>query len=62
MQTDDLNGEVTCSDRLYSVPTPVNALLQRLTSRTARDSLPPGLISSDEFLAEVSARTAVPRR
>ncbi len=49
IETDYLNGEVVLLGRLHGVPTPVNALLQRLANRLARDGTEPGSITADEF-------------
>jgi 2-dehydropantoate 2-reductase len=42
IEADYLNGEITLLGRLHGVPTPVNALLQRLANETARNGDPPG--------------------
>jgi 2-dehydropantoate 2-reductase len=51
VETDYLNGEVVLLGRLHGVPTPVNALLQRLANRLARRGDPPGILPPEEFLA-----------
>lgn len=53
IETDWLNGEIASLGRRYGVPTPVNALLQRLTNQAARDGLPPESISAGEILANL---------
>jgi 2-dehydropantoate 2-reductase len=48
IETDYLNGEIAMLGRLHGVPTPVNALLQDLAARAARDRRPPGSMSVDD--------------
>ena len=50
IETDYLNGEVVLVGRSVGVPTPANALLQRLSNEFARNRLPPGGVSQDEFM------------
>ncbi len=42
IEADYLNGEIVLQGALHGVPTPVNALLQRLASRAAAEGAPPG--------------------
>jgi 2-dehydropantoate 2-reductase len=49
IESDYLNGEVVLLGRLHGVPTPVNALLQRLANRLAATGAQPGSITPDEF-------------
>jgi 2-dehydropantoate 2-reductase len=42
IETDFLNGEIVLLGRLHGVPTPVNAAVQRLANRIARERLEPG--------------------
>jgi 2-dehydropantoate 2-reductase len=42
IEADFLNGEIVLQGALHGVPTPVNALLQRLASRAAAEGAPPG--------------------
>ena len=49
IESDYLNGEVVLLGRLHGVPTPVNALLQRLANRLAATGAQPGSIPPDEF-------------
>lgn len=49
IETDYLNGEVVLLGRLHAVATPVNALLQRLANRLARDRGEPASITPEEF-------------
>ena len=61
IETDYLNGEIVLLGRLHGVPTPVNALLQRLANRAARDAWPPGSMTEEDVLAQradCSARTS----
>jgi 2-dehydropantoate 2-reductase len=51
IETDYLNGEICLLGRLHGVPTPVNALLQRLSNEMLRQGTPPGSISPDQILA-----------
>ena len=41
-RTDDLNGEIVFLGRLHGVPTPVNAMLQRLAVRLVNEHVAPG--------------------
>ena len=43
IEAEFLNGEIALLGGLYGVPTPVNALLQRLAVRAAAEGAPPGL-------------------
>ena len=49
VEADYLNGEIVLLGRLHGVPTPVNALLQRLANQAASNGTPPGLLSVDEL-------------
>jgi 2-dehydropantoate 2-reductase len=51
VETDHLNGEIVLLGRLHGVPTPVNALLQRLAREAARERRPPGSYAVDEVLS-----------
>jgi 2-dehydropantoate 2-reductase len=42
IEAEFLNGEIVLVGGLFGVPTPVNALLQRLALRAALDGAPPG--------------------
>jgi 2-dehydropantoate 2-reductase len=53
IETDYLNGEIVLLGRLHGVPTPVNALLQRLAGEMARAGRPPGELAAGEFLARL---------
>jgi len=48
IETDFLNGEIVLLGRLHGVPTPVNAGLQNLANRFARERRPPGSLSVDD--------------
>lgn len=54
VESDYLNGEITLLGRLHGVPTPVNALLQRLAGELARQKQSPGALSVEEFLGRLS--------
>jgi 2-dehydropantoate 2-reductase len=51
IESDHLNGEIALLGRLHGVATPVNAALQRLASRLARERRPPGELSPDALRA-----------
>ncbi len=51
VEVDHLNGEIVLLGRLHGVPTPVNALLQRLTNQAARDHRATGSLTPDEVLS-----------
>jgi 2-dehydropantoate 2-reductase len=55
IETDYLNGEIVLLGRLYSVPTPVNAGVQRVARELAASGAPPASMSADELLARVTA-------
>lgn len=42
LEADDLNGEIVLLGRLHGIPTPVNAMLQRLALRLVAERIPPG--------------------
>jgi len=50
IETDYLNGEIVLLGRLHGIPTPVNALLQRLANEAARERRKPGGSSEDALL------------
>jgi 2-dehydropantoate 2-reductase len=49
IEAEYLNGEVALLGGLYGVPTPVNALLQRLALQAASAGTPPGSMSLEEL-------------
>lgn len=51
IESDFLNGEIVLLGRLHGVPTPANALLQRLANEAAREGRAPGSMSVDEVLS-----------
>ena len=53
VETDYLNGEIALLGRLHDIPTPANALVQRLTNEAARDHHPPGHMTHRELPAEL---------
>jgi len=50
IETDYLNGEIVLLGRLQGIPTPVNAMLQRLANEAARTRITPGGFSEDALL------------
>lgn len=60
IETDFLNGEIVLLGRRHGVPTPANALVQRLARSHARAATPPGTVAEDELRHRLSARTPVP--
>ena len=50
IETNYLNGEIVLLGRLHDVPTPVNALLQRVANDAARRKLPPGSMLASDLL------------
>jgi 2-dehydropantoate 2-reductase len=56
IETDYLNGEVVRLGQQYGVPTPVNALLQYLSQRVARERRPPGSVNPDKILIALDLR------
>jgi len=55
IEADYLNGEIALLGRLYGVPTPANALLQRAANEAARQGRPPGAASADDLLAGLTS-------
>jgi 2-dehydropantoate 2-reductase len=53
-ETDLLNGEIVRLARLHGVDAPANELLQRLVRHLSRQGAPPGSVSADEILAQLS--------
>ena len=53
IETDYLNGEITLLGRLYGVPTPFNAAMQRVAGRMLREGMPVGSMP----VADVEAAT-----
>lgn len=51
VEADHLNGEIVLLGRLHGVPTPGNALAQRLVRRAAQDRTGPGTLTPAAFLA-----------
>jgi 2-dehydropantoate 2-reductase len=58
IEADYLSGEVVLLGRLHGVPTPVNAALQRLAARMARERLQPGALGADALAAELAEAQA----
>jgi 2-dehydropantoate 2-reductase len=55
VETDWLNGEIVLLGRMYGVPTPVNAALQRLTNEAARQAREPESLPASEIFAAIDA-------
>lgn len=53
-EVDHLNGEIVLLGRLHGVPTPVNALLQEVGNRLARDGAAPGSVDVADLEARIS--------
>lgn len=51
VESDYLNGEIVLLGRLRGIPTPANALLQRLAKQCAREHRPPGSMAPEEVIA-----------
>lgn len=58
IETDFLNGEIALLGRLYGVPTPANATLQRIASELARAGAAPGALSVEDVAARIGRATA----
>ena len=56
IETDYLNGEIVRMGRDHGVQTPVNALLQYLSQRVARERRPPGSVNPDKILIALDLR------
>jgi 2-dehydropantoate 2-reductase len=57
IETDYLNGEIVLLGRLFNVPTPVNAALQREANELARTHQPPGAMTEQELLNKLGLPT-----
>jgi 2-dehydropantoate 2-reductase len=55
IEADYLNGEIVLLGRIHGVPTPVNAMLQRVANQLARDRRPPGSLTINELETLVPA-------
>lgn len=53
IEADYLNGEVVLLGRLHGVPTPANALIQRVANELARSRTAPGGLTEDELLVRL---------
>jgi 2-dehydropantoate 2-reductase len=53
VESDWLNGEIVVLGRLHGVPTPVNAVLQRMANAAARDGVQPESIPAAEILKQI---------
>ena len=55
IESDYLNGEIALLGRIHGVPTPVNALLQRLATEAAARRDPPGQLTEAEYRRRLAA-------
>ena len=53
IEADYLNGEIVLLGRRHGVPTPVNAALQRVANRMARERIPPASLTLEEIGREI---------
>jgi 2-dehydropantoate 2-reductase len=53
IEADYLNGEIVLLGRLHGIPTPVNAMLQRVANRLAREHVPPGSWTIEQLEAQL---------
>jgi 2-dehydropantoate 2-reductase len=53
IEADWLNGEIVLLGRLHGIPTPVNARLQHVANKMARDGIAAGSIPADELAAGI---------
>jgi 2-dehydropantoate 2-reductase len=51
IETDYLNGEIVLLGRKHGIPTPFNAVLQRIANEMAAAREPPGKYSAEELFA-----------
>jgi 2-dehydropantoate 2-reductase len=59
VETDYLNGEIVLLGRLHGVPTPVNALMQRLTAQAARDGVAAGSVDPEDIVDQLRTSARV---
>jgi 2-dehydropantoate 2-reductase len=55
VEADYLNGEIALLGRLHGVPTPVNAMIQRVANRVARERRPPGSVPAAQLAAALAS-------
>jgi 2-dehydropantoate 2-reductase len=55
IESDYLNGEIALLGRMYGVPTPANAALQRIGRRMVAEGLAPGSLSPADLLREIES-------
>jgi 2-dehydropantoate 2-reductase len=55
IEVDYLNGEIALLGTTFGIPTPVNALLQRLANQMAREGKPPGSITAEDLQTLIRA-------
>jgi 2-dehydropantoate 2-reductase len=54
VEADYLNGEIVLLGRLHGIPTPANAVLQRIARRMAHERVQPGAMPEHEILAAIT--------
>jgi 2-dehydropantoate 2-reductase len=54
IESDWLNGEIVLLGRLHGVPTPLNALVQRVADRMAAERVAPGSVTAEQLLEELA--------
>jgi 2-dehydropantoate 2-reductase len=54
IETDYLNGEICLLGRMYGVPTPANAAVQRLANHAAAEHWEPGRMTAPELLGAIA--------
>ncbi len=52
-ECDYLNGEIVMLGRAHGIPTPVNAVLQRMANQLAASGLPPGTVTTEEIVSQL---------
>jgi len=55
IEADYLNGEIVMLGRLHGIPTPANALLQKLAIEMAREGTPPQSMSAVDLLKQIES-------
>jgi 2-dehydropantoate 2-reductase len=53
IEADYLNGEIAMLGRIHGVPTPANALMQRVANEQARIGAPPKSVPVEELLTQL---------
>lgn len=58
IEADYLNGEIVMLGRTHGIPTPANALLQRLALKMAREGTTPQSLSATDLLRQIEGATS----